>query len=107
MRIHSGIFIHDREIIILIDDLEWEILCFDMHFLYFPVDLDDITSVYLFILYEALPIIRDTSPLDHLLNIRPRNMGENPRKIRINTSGLTGIGEDREKGSVHGKKVSI
>ena len=52
MRIDARIFVDDREVIVLIDDIEWHILRFECHILYFPLYLDHIASVYFFIFVE-------------------------------------------------------
>jgi hypothetical protein len=69
MCIDTCIFGYDREVVVLIDDLEWHILGHECHLIDSPTDLDHISSVYLFIFGKIGAVAGDLPFFDHLLEI--------------------------------------
>lgn len=69
MCIDSCILIDDRKIIILIDNIEWHILCNKCHLIYLPLYLYNISSIDFFILSKMSSVTRYLPFFDHLLKV--------------------------------------
>ena len=96
MRIDACFFVDDSEVIILEYDLEWHILSDERHLIDSPADLDDISSIYLFVFGKIGTIAGDLPFFYHLLEIAPRLFWKKSRQVSVDSSRLSRIGENTE-----------
>lgn len=75
MRILKRIFVDDREVGVLVHDIERNVFGFELSLFAFPFDGNDVASVNLLVFIYYLSIHVHVALIDHPLNVRPRPFG--------------------------------
>ena len=96
MRIYSGIFINNSEIIVFENDIEGHIFSLKGHILDLPLDANLIPSVYFFVFGEVGTVTVYLPFFDHLLEVAPRFFGKKSRQVGVDSSGFSFVTKDGE-----------